>query len=103
MSRVLIAPQVVGEVRVENIDFTPDMVAGQVAGVPTVSTVVYSGVDPAPPVFTVTNSVNPYIANVTQTGGVLGVIYQVKIRMPTTVPIAVLVKTYYLAIIPDAP
>jgi hypothetical protein len=107
MSRLIVPPKEVSATRVDVVDFTPDLVAGQsptYANV-TASVSVYSGSETSP-ALTVTATAGSYpyyTVNVTTSGGTSGVVYAVRVTMPTTAPTATLVKTYFLAVIPDLP
>ena len=99
--QVTIAPKLVGEIRVETIDLSSLLVVGQSVTSATAAATVYSGTDASPPavvVTTTTTSVFPVLS-----GGVLGVIYAVRINATATSPSAVIPVTFYLAIIPDLP
>lgn len=100
MNRVLIPPKAATEVRTSQVDFSPFCTAGQTLSTVTVAVSVYSGTDAAPPTFTAT--VSSQVVSVLETGGVLGVIYMVKLSAVTSGS-NTLVVTYYLAITPDLP
>ena len=100
MNRILIPPKAVTEVRTSPVDFSPFCTAGQLLSTVTVAVSVYSGTDATPPTFTAT--VSGQVVNVLETGGLLGVIYMVKISAVTSGS-NTLVVAYYLALIPDLP
>lgn len=100
--QIVVPPKLQQETRSNPIDFSPILQAGQSLSSASVSVSVYSGTDPSPPVFTA--GVSGTVASVTETGGVVGVIYSVRVLANVTPGVSiVLPATYYLAITPDLP
>ena len=97
--RIQVPPKLVSEVRATLIDFSPLLAAGGTITAATVSVSVYSGVDPAPPTFTAAFS-SP-IVTVTESAGLVGVIYEVLVY--ATVGALSLPASYFLAVIPTSP
>lgn len=100
MSRVQVPPKLASEVRTTLVDFSPLLPSGYALGTSSVTVSVYSGTDATPPTFTATRSGS--IISVVETGGLLGVIYQIKVTCTAT-PSNTLSMTYFLAIVPDLP
>lgn len=98
MLTAVVLPKLAGETRTTVVDFSPALIAGQVAGTPTVTVSVYSGIDPSPPTFTM--SVTGTQTAVVENGGVAGTIYSVLVTLPTIAPIANIQLQYFLAVVP---
>ena len=99
--RPKVPAKLVSELRTDTFDCSPDLVVGQtVTGASGVCS-VYSGVDAAPA--TVQSSVTIATPNVLAkvTGGVLGVIYQIRLDVTLSNPSAVISIPYFLAVAPD--
>ena len=97
---IQVAPKLAGDTRLTACDFAPLLTAGQTVTGATVTVSVYSGTDASPPTFTPSFSASSVVA-VSESGGIAGVIYLVKV-VPTT-PSTVPAITYLLAILPDQP
>lgn len=100
--QIVVPPKLQQETRSNPIDFAPLLLAGQSLLSATVSVSVYSGIDPSPPTFIVTTAGT--VASVIETGGVVGVIYSVRVLAVVTPGLSIILPaTYYLAITPDLP
>jgi len=101
--RVLIPPKLAAETRTEPIDFSPFLLTGQSISSAIATCTVYSGTDAAPSSVIGSVGVVSPLVNVKLTGGVLGVIYQIRVDATLAAAAGVLSISFYLAIIPDVP
>lgn len=95
MLTAIVPPKTSTETRYTVVDLSPGMVPGQTVGTPSVSVSVYSGVDPSPPTFSAILINTTGLIQVTEAGGVAGVIYLVTVSGSTAPQLS-----YYLAVIP---
>jgi hypothetical protein len=103
-SRVLIPPKGLAETRTDLIDFSPFLLVGQAVASVVGTCTVYSGTDASPgAVLSSVTLSGTTGALVKTTGGVLGVIYQVRVDATTGSPAGVLSIVFFLAVVPDLP
>jgi hypothetical protein len=109
MKRFVVAPKTLAENRQEVIDVTYALIPGSALTGVTATCIVYSGSDPTPgavigsgPVIDPTHN-RVYLP---LQGGVVGTIYQIVVKVETTIPAASATSydTYccFLVVIPDA-
>jgi hypothetical protein len=103
VASVLAAPKLVAETRTDTFDFSPYLAAGQTISAASAAISVYSGTDPTPSAVLGTVSATSPYAYVKLTGGVVGVIYQLRVDVVTVAPAGTLSLSCYLAVIPDLP
>ena len=103
MASILVPPKLQASTRVTTVDFSPYLATGQTISSVSAAISVYTGADASPSSVIVGTSVSGSVANVTETAGVMGVIYQVRVDATTAAPTNVLSISYFLAIIPDLP
>ena len=97
------APKLVGATRAVVFEFLGELVAGETLSTATVTAAVYCGTD-ASPSSLISGSASASGTQVSQklTGGVEGVIYKLTCTITTSAG-NTLVKTGFLAVIPDLP
>lgn len=100
MSRIIVPSKLQAETRTDQVDFSPFLAAGVTIATAVGAISVYTGIDPTPAsVLVSTTAASPY-ANVKVVGGVVGVIYQLRIDATLTNG-DIRSLSYFLAIIPD--
>jgi len=101
-TRIVQGPKRVSEVVAPAFDFTAKTVVGDVLSAPTVTISVWTGVDPNPQlVYGGSSTINGLVINPVLTGGVAGVIYQVKVTVNSLLA-GILTIDSYLVVLPDS-
>lgn len=102
-SRCILDPKSASSTQSVTFDFTSDLAASETISTKTVAATVYSGTDGTPSAI-ISGSASSSGAVVTQviTAGTLGVIYQLLCTITTSAG-QTLVKSAFLAVIPDLP
>jgi len=101
-TRVVQGPKRVSEVVAPAFDFTAKTVVGDTLSSPAVTVSVWSGVDPNPQlVYGGSSTINGLVINPVLTGGVAGVIYQVKVTVNSLLA-GILTLDSFLVVLPDS-
>lgn len=103
MPSALVPPKFSSETRTDTFDMTPYLAAGQTVSGVSGQCTVYTGVDATPSAVLASTSFTSSSVSAEVTGGVTGVIYQIRLDATTTSPAGTLSLSYYLAVIPELP
>lgn len=99
--RPKVPAKLLSETRTDTFDLSSDLIVGQtITGASGVCS-VYSGTDASPGSVLASVTTSSPNVSATVTGGVLGVIYQVRLDITTTAPTNTLSIPYFLAVVPD--
>ena len=102
-NRVIIPPKLAGTTYKQTFDFTSQLASSETISTKVVTAITYSGTDASPSaIINGSASVSGAIVTQSITGGVLGVIYELKCTITTNAS-QTLILTGYLAIVPDIP